>query len=104
MSEIEELAEEAIRKEYFCDKCGWKTDCDHCGAQNTAFDCCECPADSYKDGYKVGAKTLMSLPLSERLNGDEKERIKAEYDNTYPLDPDCDCARMRRFDKRKKQE
>ena len=46
---------EAVRKEYLCEKCEWKNDCDLCGGENTAFDCCECPADSYEDGFKAGA-------------------------------------------------
>lgn len=53
--EIVEAAREAVRKEYFCEKCAWKDECDLCGGENTAFDCCECPADSYEDGFKAGA-------------------------------------------------
>ena len=53
--EIVEAAREAVRKEYFCEKCAWKDNCDFCGGENTAFDCCECPADSYEDGFKAGA-------------------------------------------------
>lgn len=53
---IEEAAKEAVRKEYLCEKCAWKDDCDFYGGENTAFDCCECPADSYEDGFKAGAK------------------------------------------------
>ncbi len=53
--EIEKAADEAIRKEYLCERCAWKDNCDHCGGSNTAFDCCECPADSYEDGFKAGA-------------------------------------------------
>ena len=53
---IKEAAKEAVRKEYLCEKCAWKDDCDFYGGENTAFDCCECPADSYEDGFKAGAK------------------------------------------------
>ncbi len=49
---IEEAARKAVRKEYLCEKCAWKGNCDFCGGENTAFDCCECPADSYEDGFK----------------------------------------------------
>ena len=56
---IEEAAKEAVRKEYLCEKCAWKENCDLCGGENTAFDCCECPADSYEDGYKKEQTTSM---------------------------------------------
>lgn len=74
---IEEAAREATRKEYFCESCAYKGDCDLCGGQNTAFDCCECPADSYEDGFKAGASHALSLPLSQRLTDEEREKIKA---------------------------
>lgn len=73
---IEEAAKEAVRKEYLCEKCAWKDNCDFCGGQNTAFDCCECPADSYEDGFKAGANYVYGLPLSSRLNAEEKERVR----------------------------
>lgn len=53
--EIEKAVKESVRKEYLCDKCSWKDDCDFCGGQNTAFDCCECPADEYVGGFEAGA-------------------------------------------------
>ncbi len=52
--DVKRGAREAVRKEYFCEKCAWKDNCDFCGGENTAFDCCECPADSYEDGFKAG--------------------------------------------------
>lgn len=73
---IEEAAREAVMKEYLCEKCAWKENCDFCGGQNTAFDCCECPADSYEDGFKVGANYVYGLPLSQRLTAEEKEQIR----------------------------
>ena len=76
---IEEVAREAVRKEYLCESCAWKNDCDLCGGENTAFDCCECPADSYEDGFKAGANYVYGLPLSERLTAEEKERVKEYY-------------------------
>ena len=77
---IEEAASEAVRKEYLCGKCAWKDDCYFCGGYNTAFDCCECPADSYEDGFKDGASHVMSLPLSSRLTDEEKERVRRIYE------------------------
>lgn len=76
---IEEAAREAVRKEYLCEKCAWKDGCDLCGGENTAFDCCECPADSYEDGFKAGAAHLMSLPLASRMTEEEKEKINRLY-------------------------
>lgn len=35
--------------------------------------------DGWTDCFVSGANTLMSLPLSERLNADEKERVKGIY-------------------------
>lgn len=76
---IEEAAKEAVRKEYLCESCAYKDDCDLCGGENTAFDCCECPADSYEDGFKAGANYVYGLPLSQRLTAEEKERVREEY-------------------------
>lgn len=76
---IEEAAKEATRKEYLCESCAYKGDCDLCGGQNTAFDCCECPADSYEDGFKAGANHVLSLPLSQRLRDEERERVRKLY-------------------------
>lgn len=76
---IEEAAREAVRKEYLCELCAYKDDCDLCGGENTAFDCCECPADSYGDGFKAGANYVYGLPLSSRLTPEEKERVRAIY-------------------------
>lgn len=80
---IEDAAREAVRKEYLCEKCAWKDDCDLCGGENTAFDCCECPADSYEDGFKAGAAHIMSLPLASRMTKEEKERMRKIRDMYY---------------------
>lgn len=79
MKTIEEAAREAVRKEYLCESCAWKNDCDLCGGENTAFDCCECPVDSYEDGFKAGANHIKSLPLAERLTAEERKKIKNLY-------------------------
>ena len=76
---IEEAAREATRKEYLCESCAYKGDCDLCGGQNTAFDCCECPADSYEGGFKAGASHALSLPLSQRLTDEEREKMRKLY-------------------------
>lgn len=80
---IEEAAREAVRKEYLCESCPYEDDCDFCGGENTAFDCCECPADSYEDGFKAGAAHIMSLPLAFRMTEDEKERVRRTLNMYY---------------------
>ena len=92
MTKIEELAKEATRKEYLCERCAWKDNCDHCGGQNTAFDCCECPADSYEDGFKDGANALMSLPLASRLTAEEKESVRMYHKLASYGYWECNCA------------
>lgn len=82
---IEQAAKEAVRKEYLCEKCAWKDNCDFCGGENTAFDCCECPADSYEDGFKAGANYVYELPLSSRMTAEEKERVREEYSDNKCL-------------------
>lgn len=37
---------------------------------------------------------LEELPLSSRLTSEEKEMVRKEYSNTYPLDPDCGVANI----------
>lgn len=91
---IEEAAKEAVRKEYLCEKCAWKDNCDFCGGENTAFDCCECPADSYEDGFKAGANYVYGLPLSSRLTAEEKERVREAYKamSDYGKNKGVECA------------
>lgn len=92
---IEEAAREAVRKEYLCESCAWKEKCDFCGGENTAFDCCEYPADSYEDGFKGGANYVYGLPLASRLTTEEKERVRKEYAKTSPNDLDQSIASLR---------
>lgn len=37
---------------------------------------------------------LFAKPLRDRLTAEEKERVRKEYANTYPLDPDCGVANI----------
>lgn len=76
---IKEAAREAVRKEYLCEKCAWKDNCDFCRGVNTPFDCCECSADSYEDGFKAGVNYVYELPLAQRLTAEEKERVRKTY-------------------------
>ena len=40
------------------------------------------------------ANEFLAQPLSSRLTAEEKERVRKEYANTYPLDPDCGVANI----------
>lgn len=55
---IKEAAREAIHKHYNCNgtyPCSEREYCEHCNGHNTAFDCCECGADEFKEGFITGA-------------------------------------------------
>lgn len=83
--EIEKAAEESAKKEYLCEKCAWKEDCDHCGGQNSAFDCCECPADSYEDGFKTGANfALGKQEIKQEIKQEKDAGINGEEMLTVP--------------------
>lgn len=58
---VEEAAREAIHAHYNCNgkyPCGERDYCKHCNGHNTAFDCCECGADEFKEGFIAGAKWM----------------------------------------------
>lgn len=52
-----------------------------------------CPED-ITDAFENGAWYVKNLPLRDRLTAEEKERVRKEYANTYPLDPDCGVANI----------
>lgn len=55
---IKEAAREAIHKHYNCNGTYPSSEreyCEHCNGHNTAFDCCECGADEFKEGFITGA-------------------------------------------------
>lgn len=37
---------------------------------------------------------IRTMSLRDRLTAEEKERVRKEYANTYPLDPDCGVANI----------
>ena len=56
---LEEAAKIAIHINYNCNgdyPCSEREYCEHCNGHNTAFDCCECGADEFKDGFIAGAE------------------------------------------------
>lgn len=48
----------------------------------------------YIDDAKSVLSWLFTKPLVQRLTAEEKERMRKEYANTYPLDPDCGVANI----------
>ena len=48
----------------------------------------------YTDDAKSVLEWLFNKPLAQRLTAEEKERVRKEYANTYPLDPDCGVANI----------
>ena len=56
---VEEAARDAIHAHYKCNgeyPCGERDYCEHCNGHNTAFDCCECGADEFKEGFISGVE------------------------------------------------
>lgn len=56
---VEEAARDAIHAHYKCNgeyPCGERDYCEHCNGHNTAFDCCECGADEFKEGFISGSE------------------------------------------------
>ena len=47
-----------------------------------------------QDAFINGINHIMQLPLCDRLTAEEKERMRKEYANIYPLDPDCGVANI----------
>ena len=48
----------------------------------------------YYDDAKEVLSWLFAKPLRNRLTAEEKDRVRKEYSNTYPLDPDCGVANI----------
>ena len=56
---VEEAARDTIHAHYKCNgeyPCGERDYCEHCNGHNTAFDCCECGADEFKEGFISGSE------------------------------------------------
>lgn len=41
--------------------------------------------DSFADAFKAGASHALSLPLSQRLTDEERERVRKMYDNAMEV-------------------
>lgn len=75
---VEEAAKNAIHDYYKCNgeyPCGERDYCEHCNGHNTAFDCCECAADEFKEGFIAGAEwqsnQIKSIILDDTLTDGE---------------------------------
>lgn len=66
---VEESVKEAIHKHYNCNgtyPCSEREYCEHCNGHNTAFDCCECGADEFKEG-QMKSKQVLSIEQMKHL-------------------------------------
>lgn len=56
---LEQAVKEAIHKHYNCNgkyPCTEREYCQYCGGHNSAYDCGECGADEFNEGFRVGAE------------------------------------------------
>lgn len=81
---IEELA-----KQYAEDMCPIG---DYCGGVYDEQRNSDLPV--YTDDAKSVLHWLFDKPLIDRMAAEEKEMVRKEYANTYPLDPDCGVANI----------
>lgn len=87
---LEEASKEAIHTHYNCNgkyPCGERNYCEHCNGNNTAFDCCECGADEFKEGFIAGAEwhakqsiEVLSSVLENWVHGGDADCIIAEFE------------------------
>lgn len=70
MTTKKERAIDSVHKNYNCDgkyPCERIGDCEMCGGCNTPYDCCECAAGDYMEGYLSGATEQEALTKQEMI-------------------------------------
>lgn len=77
---VEEAARDAIHAHYNCNgeyPCGDRDYCKYCNGHNTAFDCNECGADEFKEGFIAGdgwrSRLSPWININERLPENKDE-------------------------------
>lgn len=61
--DIEKASIKSIRKHYGCagkHPCSYLENCRFCSGENSAYDCNECGADEFNDGFITGANWLIN--------------------------------------------
>lgn len=86
---VKEAVKEAIHKHYNCNgafPCSEREYCEYCNGHNSAFDCCECGADEFAEGFIAGAEwqTEQSpwISVEERLP-EEGQRVLVRFFYRY---------------------
>lgn len=81
--QIEKEANEAIHKHYNCNgkyPCKENDDCMYCNGQNTAYDCNECRADEFNEGFIKGVNWRINSVWHDTNEKPENDRAYlAEY-------------------------
>lgn len=83
--DIDKSAIRAIRKHYRCagsPPCSELENCRFCSGKNTAYDCNECGADEFLEGFLIAAEwRINSVWHKDIQNGKTKKPILVKFDN-----------------------